>query len=75
MTAKLGNGEEFDGESLFQPDDFPPKLFPLIDASSNSTPDSLLCAERSLNGTDVNGKVVLCERRGVIDKIAKGQEV
>ncbi|KAL7182914.1 hypothetical protein ACSBR1_041572 [Camellia fascicularis] len=57
------------------PDDFPPKLFPLIYAGSNSKPDSLLCGERSLNGTDVNGKVVLCERRGVIDKIAKGQAV
>ncbi|XP_021803505.1 subtilisin-like protease SBT1.2, partial [Prunus avium] len=29
-TAKLGNGEEFDGESLFQPKDFPSTLLPLV---------------------------------------------
>ncbi|KAE8055201.1 hypothetical protein FH972_012059 [Carpinus fangiana] len=29
-TAQLGNGEEFDGKSLFQPRDFDPKLLPLV---------------------------------------------
>ncbi|KAA8522317.1 hypothetical protein F0562_012990 [Nyssa sinensis] len=47
-TAKLGNGEQFDGESLFQPGDFPPKLLPLIYAGSNGKPESALCGQGSL---------------------------
>ncbi|PSS09738.1 Subtilisin-like protease [Actinidia chinensis var. chinensis] len=74
-TAKLGNGEEFDGESVFQPDDFPPKLLPLIYAGSNGKPDSAFCVEGSLNGTDVKGQVVMRERGGGIARIAKGEEV
>ncbi|XVF13246.1 hypothetical protein REPUB_Repub08aG0192000 [Reevesia pubescens] len=34
-TAKLGNGEEFDGESVFQPNDFPSMLLPLVYADMN----------------------------------------
>ncbi|KAA8522319.1 hypothetical protein F0562_013320 [Nyssa sinensis] len=74
-TAKLGNGEQFDGESLFQPGDFPPKLLPLIYAGSNGKPESALCGQGSLKGIDVKGKVVLCERGGGIARIAKGGEV
>ncbi|PSS11470.1 Subtilisin-like protease [Actinidia chinensis var. chinensis] len=74
-TAKLGNGEEFDGESLFQPGDGGPKLLPLVYAGANGKPDSALCGEGALNGTDVKGKVVLCERGGGIARILKGVEV
>ncbi|OMO81023.1 hypothetical protein COLO4_23810 [Corchorus olitorius] len=73
--AKLGNGEEFDGESVFQPNDFPSMLLPLVYAGMNGKPESALCAEGSLKGVDVKGKVVLCERGGGIARIAKGQEV
>ncbi|KAK6274844.1 hypothetical protein POUND7_004553 [Theobroma cacao] len=34
-TAKLGNGEEFDGESVFQPNDFSSMLLPLVYAGMN----------------------------------------
>lgn len=74
-TAKLGNGEEFDGESLFQPKDFPSTLLPLVYAGANGKADSALCAEGSLKGLSVKGKVVLCERGGGIGRIAKGEEV
>ncbi|XP_052201714.1 subtilisin-like protease 4 [Diospyros lotus] len=74
-TVKLGNGEEFDGESLFQPHDFPERLLPLVYSGSNGKPDSAFCGEGALNGTDVKGKVVLCERGGGIARISKGVEV
>ncbi|KAJ4712912.1 Subtilisin-like protease [Melia azedarach] len=74
-TAKLGNGVEFEGESLFQPKDFPPILLPLVYAGKNGKSASGLCANGSLNGVDVNGKIVLCERGGGIGRIAKGIEV
>ncbi|OWM71945.1 subtilisin-like protease SBT1.2 [Punica granatum] len=73
-TAKLGNGMEFDGESLFQPY-FPPKLLPLVYAGMNGKQESAFCAAGSLKDVDVKGKVVLCDRGGSIARIAKGQEV
>lgn len=74
-TAKLGNGEEFDGESVFQPNDFPSKLLQLVYAGMNGKQESALCGEGTLKGIDVKGKVVLCERGGGIARIAKGLEV
>lgn len=69
-TTVLGNGEEFEGESVFQPSDFSPTLLPLAFAGTNG-----LCGNGSLNDIDFRGKVVLCERGGGIGRIAKGQEV
>ncbi|KAK3224739.1 hypothetical protein Dsin_004601 [Dipteronia sinensis] len=74
-SAKLGSGEEFDGETLFQPKDFPSTLMPLVYAGMNGKPESALCGNGSLNGTDVKGKIVLCERGGGIGRIDKGVEV
>ncbi|XP_056174605.1 subtilisin-like protease [Syzygium oleosum] len=73
-TAKLGNGAEYDGESLFQPKDFG-SAYPLVYAGANGNQTSALCAEGSLRNSDVKGKMVLCERGGGIGRIAKGQEV
>ncbi|KAF8032922.1 hypothetical protein BT93_D1726 [Corymbia citriodora subsp. variegata] len=72
-TVKLGNGMEYHGESLFQPH-FPSTLLPLVYAGRNGNNQSALCAPGSLQGIDVKGKVVLCER-GVVSRIDKGQEV
>ncbi|KAI4372202.1 hypothetical protein MLD38_010466 [Melastoma candidum] len=72
-TAKLGNGMAFEGETLFQPN-LPPTYLPLVYAGSSSNPNSSLCAPGSLRGSNVEGKVVLCER-GVFRRIEKGQEV
>ncbi|CAL5442275.1 unnamed protein product [Camellia sinensis] len=70
----LGNNYQFNGESLFQPSDFPSTQLPLVYAGMNS-PDSAFCAPGSLDGTDVKGKVVLCQRGGNIARIDKGQTV
>ncbi|KAG5056851.1 hypothetical protein JHK86_011847 [Glycine max] len=74
-TAKLGNGQEFDGESVFQPSDFSPTLLPLAYAGKNGKQEAAFCANGSLNDCDFRGKVVLCERGGGIGRIAKGEEV
>lgn len=74
-TAKLGNGETFDGESVFQPMDFPSTLMPLVYAGSNGKQDSAFCANGSLAGIDVKGKIVMCERGGGIARLDKGQVV
>ncbi|RWR97940.1 Peptidase S8/S53 domain-containing protein [Cinnamomum micranthum f. kanehirae] len=69
-TVMLGNGEFFNGESLFQPKDFQSnKPLPIIFPSANG--DTTMCINGSLDGIDVKGKAVLCER-GRIGDIAKG---
>ncbi|KAI3689505.1 hypothetical protein L2E82_47465 [Cichorium intybus] len=73
-TAKLGNQKEFDGESLFQPTNFPSTPLPLVYAGANDKQNSKLCFNGSLEGMDVKGKVVLCER-GVTARIQKGKVV
>ncbi|XP_004300734.1 PREDICTED: subtilisin-like protease [Fragaria vesca subsp. vesca] len=72
-TAKLGNGQEYDGESLFQPKDFSSDLVPLVYAGAHSNESSAFCDEGSL--TNVGGKVVVCELGGGVARIAKGVEV
>ncbi|XP_024965723.1 subtilisin-like protease SBT1.7 [Cynara cardunculus var. scolymus] len=74
VVAKLGNQMEFDGESLFQPKDFPSTLTPLVYAGANDKPDSKLCVNGSLEGIDVKGKIVLCER-GLTARTEKGEVV
>ncbi|KAI9076649.1 hypothetical protein K1719_041098 [Acacia pycnantha] len=74
-AAKLGNGKEFNGESVFQPHDFPTSLLPLVYAGKKGQKDSNFCANGSLSGNDYRGKVVLCERGGGIARIDKGKEV
>lgn len=74
-TAVLGNMGGFDGESLFQPKDFPTTLMPLVYAGAYGDENAVFCAPGSLNNTDLTGKIVLCERGGEIARIAKGQTV
>lgn len=74
-SAALGNGLVFDGESLFQPKDFPSTLLPLVYAGVNGKAESAFCAEGSLKNISVKGKVVVCERGGGIGRIDKGVEV
>ncbi|MQM15619.1 hypothetical protein Taro_048565, partial [Colocasia esculenta] len=66
-TVRLGNGEEFDGESLFQPSasTFPPTMLPLVYAGACS----------SFAGVDVRGNVVLCDFGGGIGRVTKGSNV
>lgn len=74
-TAVLGNTVEFDGESLFQPKDFPTTLLPLVYAGAYGDENAVFCAPGSLNNTDLTGKIVLCERGGEIGRIDKGKTV
>ncbi|XP_017233328.1 subtilisin-like protease [Daucus carota subsp. sativus] len=74
-TALLGNKDELDGESVFQPRDFPQTLLPLVFPGSSGDQNATWCAEGSLDNMDVKGKVVFCERGGDIARITKGQTV
>ncbi|KAK2989130.1 hypothetical protein RJ640_027204 [Escallonia rubra] len=74
-TALLGNKEELDGESIFQPKDFPTTLLPLVFPGQNGDQNAAWCADGSLKNADVKGKVVLCQRGGGIARLAKGQTV
>ncbi|XP_024985560.1 subtilisin-like protease SBT1.2 [Cynara cardunculus var. scolymus] len=74
-TVKLGNEDLLDGESLFQPKDFPETLLPIVYPGMNGNQNAAWCAPGSLNSTDVKGKVVICIRGGGVGRIAKGQTV
>ncbi|KAI3707063.1 hypothetical protein L6452_25254 [Arctium lappa] len=74
-TVKLGNGDLLDGESLFQPKNFPETLLPIVYPGINGNQNAAWCAPGSLNSTDVKGKVVICVRGGGVARIAKGQTV
>ncbi|URD78604.1 subtilisin-like protease [Musa troglodytarum] len=71
-TVKLGDGQEFDGETLYQPHDFGSKMLPLMYPNANE--QSSLCVSGSLDRFDVRGKIVLCDR-GQNSRIEKGQVV
>nr|XP_043629456.1 subtilisin-like protease [Erigeron canadensis] len=73
-TVSLGNNIMLDGETLFQPKDFPKTLLPLVYPGSNGVEDTALCLEGSLDHIDVKGKVVLCDT-GNIPEVEKGQIV
>ncbi|XP_027774794.1 subtilisin-like protease SBT1.7 [Solanum pennellii] len=73
-TAVLGNGQEYDGESAFQPTSFPHTLLPLV-YPGFSDQDAALCSSGSLNNTDVKGKVVVCDRGGDVPRLEKSQTV
>ncbi|KDP25555.1 hypothetical protein JCGZ_20711 [Jatropha curcas] len=72
-TVLLGNKAELNGESLFQPKSFLPKLLPLVYAGANGDARSASCDEGSLKNVNVKGKIVLCE--GGYETVSKGQEV
>ncbi|KAK9068055.1 hypothetical protein SSX86_012166 [Deinandra increscens subsp. villosa] len=74
-TVYLGSKDLLDGESLFQPKNFPQKYLPLVYPGLNGSQDTAWCAAGSLENVDVKGKVVLCDRGGGIARIAKGQTV
>ncbi|XP_049378362.1 subtilisin-like protease [Solanum stenotomum] len=74
-TAVLGNNQEFDGESAFQPSDFPPTLLPLIYPGNNASDYYIqYCDPRSLKNTNVAGKIVLCESRST-EQVDTGKAV
>ncbi|XP_008238728.1 PREDICTED: subtilisin-like protease SBT1.2 [Prunus mume] len=73
-TARLGNKKEYNGESLFQPNNFNSKIMlPLVDAGSLGNQTTAFCDPGTLK--NVKGKIVLCERGGAGGRIDKGAEV
>ncbi|XP_047064468.1 subtilisin-like protease [Lolium rigidum] len=70
----LGNGVSFDGESVYQPNTSSAAV-PLVYAGASSTPFAQFCGNGSLDGFDVKGKIVLCERGNNVARIDKGAEV
>jgi len=74
-SAVLGNGAEYEGESLFQPEDFSSTLLPLVYAGANGILNSSLCVPGFLNNVDVKGKVVVCDIGGGFSSVVKGQVV
>ncbi|WOL05349.1 hypothetical protein Cni_G14077 [Canna indica] len=74
VTVKLGNGQTFDGESLYQPNSFTPNLYPVVYAGAAQDPYAAYCTNGSFEGFDVKGKIVVCEL-GEISAIEKGAVV
>jgi subtilisin family serine protease/ribosomal protein L25 (general stress protein Ctc) len=72
--VRLGNGSTFDGESVFQPNISTTVTYALVYAGASSTPNARFCGNGSLDGFDVKGKIVLCDR-GIVDRVDKGAEV
>jgi hypothetical protein len=73
--VRLGNGLTFDGESVFQPNISTTVTYPLVYAGASSTPSASFCGNGSLDGFDVKGKIVLCDRGNLVDRLDKGAEV
>ncbi|KAL7594348.1 hypothetical protein Lser_V15G30687 [Lactuca serriola] len=74
-TVYLGNKALLDGESLFQPKDFPQNFMPLVYPGLTGGQQAAWCAKGSLTSIDVKGKVVICDRGGGVARIDKGQTV
>ncbi|XP_009604592.1 subtilisin-like protease [Nicotiana tomentosiformis] len=65
-VAVLGNGQQYEGESVFQPRNFSRKLLPLIDGGSCEL----------FAPIDVKGKIVLCDTSGLMySRVQKGEQV
>ncbi|KAI3756476.1 hypothetical protein L1987_56297 [Smallanthus sonchifolius] len=73
-SVSLESKDVLDGESLFQPNDFPKENLSLVYPGSNGDQNASLCMQGSLDHVDVKGKMVVCDR-GVIGRIEKGQNV
>lgn len=73
-TVTLGNGQVFDGESLYQPrNNTAGRQLPLVFPGLNGDSDSRDCS--TLVEEEVSGKVVLCESRSIVEHVEQGQTV
>ncbi|KAH6818158.1 hypothetical protein C2S51_001761 [Perilla frutescens var. frutescens] len=61
-TAVLGNNQTFDGQSLFQPRNFPTKMVPLVYPSEFGLP----CTSDTLEKADIRGKIAVCQMGAVL---------
>ncbi|XP_015085422.1 subtilisin-like protease SBT1.7 [Solanum pennellii] len=76
-TVKLGNGEEFEGESAYRPKISNSTFFTLFDAAKNAKDPSETpyCRRGSLTDPAIRGKIVLCLAFGGVANVDKGQAV
>ncbi|KAM7491306.1 hypothetical protein LguiA_034227 [Lonicera macranthoides] len=74
-TAVLGNKVELNGESLFQPKNFPQTLLPLVYPGRTGNIYSAQCYRGFFNNVSVAGKVVLCDDGGNTRRVQKGENV
>lgn len=72
-VVELGNGEEFVGQSVYQPNNFFAKL-PLVYPGFLGGSQAATCNNESLASLDVKGKVVVCDS-GEIPRVSKGENV
>ncbi|KAF3340035.1 subtilisin-like protease [Carex littledalei] len=73
-TVKLGNGIQLDGESIYQPNNWMLKMFPLVYLGKISKVETGQCLNGTLSKNQVSGKIVVCDRGGST-RIEKGQVV
>ncbi|XP_027084439.2 subtilisin-like protease [Coffea arabica] len=75
-TAVLGNKEELEGETLYQPKDFPSTLFPIYYPGANQSDFNAdrFCTPALLNRTGIKGKIAVCEV-GANAMLDKGKNV
>ncbi|KAG9450183.1 hypothetical protein H6P81_010148 [Aristolochia fimbriata] len=74
-SVKLGNGDVLKGESLFQPKDLESTMLPLVYPGGGLGNKTAVSTCATLDGHDVKGKVVLCDRGGGIGRVDKGNVV
>uniref|UniRef100_M0ZXE2 P69E protein n=1 Tax=Solanum tuberosum TaxID=4113 RepID=M0ZXE2_SOLTU len=75
-TVKLGNGQEFEGESAYRPQISNSTFFTLFDAAkyAKDQSETPYCKPGSLNDPAIRGKIVLCLAGGGVPRV-KGQVV
>ena len=74
VTVKLGDGQELNGESLFQPDNFTSSMLPLVRPDPMfSSLDQPNCNPSSLR--NVKGKIVVCLRSTSTPRVEIGSMV
>ncbi|XP_055821399.1 subtilisin-like protease [Solanum dulcamara] len=76
-TVKLGNGEEFEGESAYQPKISNSTFFTLFDVAKNASDEfeTPYCRPGSLTDPAIRGKLVICLAGCGVPGVDKGQAV
>ncbi|KAK4365286.1 hypothetical protein RND71_016644 [Anisodus tanguticus] len=76
-TVKLGNGEEFEGESAYRPKISNSTFFTLFDVGKNASDEfeTPYCIPGSLTDHAIRGKIAICLAGGGVRSADKGQAV
>ncbi|XP_030500515.2 subtilisin-like protease [Cannabis sativa] len=75
-SVKIGNGESLEGQSLNQPKSLnSAAMVPLVYGGSSKVNGSNFCDNNTLTSDVVSGKIVACDRGGILGRVMKGVEV